>query len=46
MKEKETKDVDKKSLGYRMGEWLGATLIFAAMIVIAALTAKFVLWMF
>lgn len=49
MEEKETKDpndVDTKSLGYRMGECLGVTCIFAVMIIVAALTAKIVLWMF
>lgn len=49
MEEKETKDpndVNTKSLGYRMGEWLGVTLVFAAMVIIAAATAKIVLWMF
>lgn len=48
MEEKETKEteVNPKSLGYKMGELFGATCILAAMILIAALTAKLVFWMF
>lgn len=46
MEEKETNDVDNKSLGYKMGELLGATCIFSAILIIAALTAKFILWLF
>ena len=46
MEEKETNEVDKKSLGYRMGELFGAACILAAIVILAAGTAKIVLWMF
>lgn len=44
--EKEKKEETTKSLGYRMGEWLGVALIFSAIVIITAVTAKIVLWMF
>lgn len=49
MEEKETKDpndVNTKSLGYRMGELFGVACILAAIVILAAGTAKIVLWMF
>lgn len=36
----------KKSLAYRLGEVLGTVIIGSLIIVVIALTAKFVFWLF
>jgi hypothetical protein len=46
MEEKEIKETTKSSFGYRMGELFGAVCILALTAIVAALTAKIILWMF
>lgn len=46
MEEKEKKEVDKKSFGYKAGEFVGAAVIFCIGILIIAGTAKLITLMF
>lgn len=40
------KNEERKSLAYRLGEMLGTAIIGSIIIVIVALTIKFVFWLF
>lgn len=46
MKEKEKNEADKKSLSYRLGEALGTVIIGSIIILIIAVTAKFLSLLF
>lgn len=46
MEQKEKKEVDKTSLGYKAGEFVGAAIVFCIGILIIAGTAKLITLMF